>query len=90
MPLYFQDTSHDKNRITLSNKQKIYNAFEVFCQRNNIQNREREILKAQLISYGIKIEYSSLFKRFIGNTNIYSCLVDMFLLIKNMGNEKIV
>lgn len=90
MPLYYQDTSHDKNRISLSNKQKIYNAFEVFCQKNNIQNSEREILKAQLISYGIKIEYSTLFKRFIGNKNIYSYLVDIFLLIKNMSNEKIV
>ncbi|OMP95684.1 glycosyltransferase [Raoultella terrigena] len=88
MPLYFQDTSHDMSRITLSNKKKIYNAYELFCQKNSINDRERKILKAQLISYGIKVEYSSLLHRLATNTKLYFYLVDAFLFIKNVSNEK--
>ncbi|MEX9823100.1 glycosyltransferase [Raoultella planticola] len=89
-PLYYQDASHEMNRISSSNKKKIYNAFNLFCEKNIITGKERNILEAQLISYGIKVSYSSLFYRLINNTKIYFTFVDIYLLLKNLKNEEII
>ncbi|HBR2002743.1 glycosyltransferase [Klebsiella pneumoniae] len=86
-PLYYQDTSHEMNRISLSNKNKIHNAFKLFCSKNNVEGKDVDILKAQLISYGIKVNYTSLLYRLLHNTKLYFYFVDAFLLFKNIKNK---
>ncbi|WP_413725047.1 glycosyltransferase [Sodalis sp. RH16] len=88
VPLYIQDTSHDLNRITLSNKKKINDAFELFCTRNFVVGKEKSILQAQLISYGIKVKYSVFLNRLLSTKKFYFYLVDFFLLLKNLKNNE--
>ncbi|MFW7681136.1 glycosyltransferase [Klebsiella pneumoniae] len=86
-PLYYQDTSHEMARISLSRKSKLYRAFELFCEKNKLSHKDKTVLKAQLISYGIKIDYASLLHRFCSFTKLYFFLVNVFLLFKNFKNK---
>ncbi|MEJ5177296.1 glycosyltransferase [Erwinia sp. MYb416] len=85
--LYVQDTSHDLNRITLGNKNKILNAYNLFCQKNNITGKYKKILEAQLVSYGLKVNCSIFFTRLKSHTRLYFYIVDIFLFIKNNNNK---
>lgn len=85
--LYVQDTSHDLNRITLSNKDKIHRAFTLFCERNRVSGKYQDILEAQLVSYGIKVSNALFLTRLRANSKPYFYLVDAFLLLKNQSNK---
>lgn len=85
--LYVQDTSHDLNRITLSNKDKIRKAYNLFCERNQVTGKYKDILEAQLVSYGLKVKNSVFFTRFFSNARFYFYIVDVFLLFKNQMNK---
>lgn len=85
--LYVQDTSHDLNRITLSNKDKIQRAFTLFCERNQVSGKYQDILEAQLVSYGLKVRNSLFLTRLRSNTKPYFYLVDVFLFFKNQSNK---
>lgn len=85
--LYVQDTSHDLNRITLSNKDKINRAFTLFCERNRVSGKYQDILEAQLVSYGIKVSNALFLTRLRANSKPYFYLVDAFLLLKNQSNK---
>lgn len=85
--LYVQDTSHDLNRITLSNKDKIRKAYNLFCERNQVTGKYKDILEAQLVSYGLKVKNYVFFTRFFSNVRLYFYMVDVFLLFKNQMNK---
>ncbi|MDQ1214956.1 glycosyltransferase [Pantoea anthophila] len=85
--LYVQDTSHDLNRITLSNKDKIHRAFFLFCEKNHITGKYQDILEVQLVSYGIKVRNSLFLTRLRSNTKLYFYFVDAFLFLKNLSNK---
>lgn len=85
--LYVQDTSHELNRITLSRKDKIRKAYTLFCERNHVTGKYKDILEAQLVSYGLKVRNSIFLTRFRSNTRFYFYLVDLFLIFKNQTNK---
>jgi glycosyltransferase involved in cell wall biosynthesis len=85
--LYVQDTSHDLNRITLSNKDKIHRAFTLFCERNQVSGKNKDILEVQLVSYGMNVRNSLFLTRLRWNTKLYFYLVDAFLFFKNQRNN---
>lgn len=85
--LYVQDTSHDMSRITLSNSKKIKQAFNLFCERNEVSGKHQDILEAQLVSYGVKVRNSLFLTRLHSHSRLYFYLVDSFLFIKNQLNK---
>ncbi|WP_186454453.1 glycosyltransferase [Candidatus Pantoea soli] len=86
--LYIQDVSHDQNRISLSNKNRIRHAFTLFCARNDVSGKEQRILEAQLVSYGIKVSNRHFLSRFTTWRAPYFWLVDIYLVIKNRANSR--
>ncbi|HBM2932600.1 TPA: glycosyltransferase [Klebsiella michiganensis] len=52
---YVQDVSHDHERISLSKKEKVIHAYQLFCSKNNLSESEKCILSNHFCSYKFKM-----------------------------------
>lgn len=85
---YVQDISHELGRITISNRyDKIISVYKTYCDQNRLSKKERSILKGQLVSYGVKVDYLTILERFFKNRNKYLVVKNIFLIIKNFKNS---
>ena len=79
---YKLDVDHGYERIT--NQDKLKRTYKKFCEKHNLNNKEREYLTLHFPHYGINVNTRLLFKRVLKTKNF----VDFYSLLRHLINKK--